>query len=50
MGNLDRDFLVDPRVLCEVHGSEAAAAERRQDLVLPEDLASEEQFPMSADE
>jgi hypothetical protein len=35
MRNLDRDLLVDPRVLREVDGAEAAAAERRDDFVLP---------------
>ena len=39
--DLDRDLLVDPRVLCEVHGPEPAAAERTDDLVLPEYLAPE---------
>ena len=42
--DLDRDLLVDPGVLREVDGAEAAAAERRDDLVLAERLASEEQW------
>ena len=42
--NLDRDLLVDPGVLREVDGTESAAAERRDDLVLAERLASEEQI------
>ena len=41
--HLDRDLLVDPGVLREVDGAEAAAAERRDDLVLAERLAPEEQ-------
>ncbi len=41
MRNLDRDLLVDPGVLREVNGAESAAPERRDDLVLPETLASE---------
>ena len=41
--NLDRDLLVDPGVLREVDGAEAAAAERRDDLVLAEGLTPEEQ-------
>ena len=41
--HLDRDLLVDPGVVREVNGAEAAAAERRADLVLPELLALEEQ-------
>ena len=39
--NLDRDLLVDPRVLRQVHGAEAAAPERSDDLVLPEVLPFE---------
>ena len=42
--NLDRDLLVDPGVFGEVDGAEAAAAERRDDLVLAERLALEEQL------
>ena len=45
--DLDRDLLVDPGVLREVDGAEAAAAERREDLVLAEGLASEEQWRMA---
>jgi hypothetical protein len=41
VGNLDGDLLVDPGVLREVYGAEAAAAERRHDLVLPECLTPE---------
>ena len=41
--NLDRDLLVDPGVVREVDGTEAAAAERRGDLVFAECLAPEEQ-------
>ena len=40
MGDLDRNLLVDPGVLREVNGAESAAAERRDDLVLPQALAS----------
>ena len=48
MRNLDRDLLVDPGVLREVDGAESAAAERRDDPVLAEGLASEEQWWMPA--
>ena len=44
--NLDRDLLVDPGVFREVDGAEAAAAERGDDAVLAERLASEEQWWM----
>jgi hypothetical protein len=37
--DLERDLLVDPGVLGEEHGAEAAAAERRNDSVLPDGLA-----------
>src|SRR4029077_6642182 len=40
--HLERDFLVDPRVSGELHGAEPAAADRRQDLVLPDDLSAKE--------
>ena len=40
--NLERDLLVDPGVFREVDGAEAAAAERREDLVLAERLAFEQ--------
>ena len=40
--NLQRDFLVDPGVFREVDRAEAAAADRRQDLVFPDDLTAEE--------
>ena len=40
--HLERDLLVDPGVFGEVDRAEAAAADRRQDLVLPDDLAAEE--------
>ena len=40
--HLDRDLLVDPGVLREVNGTESAAAEGREDLVLPERLAFEQ--------
>ena len=40
--HLERDLLVDPGVLGEVDRAEAAAADRRQDLVLPDDLTAEE--------
>src|SRR4029450_12041475 len=43
VGNLDRDLLVDPGVLCQIHGAEPTAAERRDDFVFPEYLTSEEQ-------
>ena len=42
--HLDRDLLVDPGVVREVDGAESAAAERRDDLVLAERLAPEEQW------
>ena len=38
MRNLDGNFLVDPRVFGEVHSAESAAAKRREDLVLSDDL------------
>src|SRR5262249_33878716 len=41
---LDRDLLVDPRVLREVDRTEATAAERRDDLVLAELLTLEQQW------
>ena len=41
--HLDRHALVDPRVLREVDGAEAAAPERSDDLVLPEGLALKKQ-------
>ena len=41
--HLDRDLLVDPGVLREVDGTESTAAERRDDLVLAECLAPEQQ-------
>ena len=41
--HLDRDLLVDPGVVREVDGTETAAAERRDDLVLAECLAPEQQ-------
>jgi hypothetical protein len=40
--HLERDFLVDPGVFREVHGAKTAAADRRQNFVLPDDLAAEE--------
>src|SRR6185503_3489458 len=40
--HLEGDALVDPGVLGEVDGAEAAAADRRQDLVLADDLTAEE--------
>ena len=40
--DLERDFLVDPGVFGEVDRAEAAAADRRQDLVLADDLTAEE--------
>ena len=42
VGDLDGDLLVEPRVLREVDGAEAAAAERREDLVLADGLPAEE--------
>ena len=39
--NLERDLLVDPGVFREVDRAEAAAADRRQDLVFADDLAAE---------
>ena len=41
--HLDRDLLVDPGVLREIDGTESTAAERRDDLVLAECLAPEQQ-------
>ena len=38
--DLDRDALVDPGVFREVHGAEAAAAERLEDAILAERLAA----------
>jgi hypothetical protein len=40
--HLEGDFLVDPRVLGEVHGPEATAADRRLDFVFADDLTAEE--------
>ena len=40
--HLERDLLVDPGVFGEVDRAEAAAADRRQDLVLADDLTAEE--------
>ena len=45
--NLERDLLVDPGVFREVDRAEAAAADRRQDLVLADDLAAEEHLRAS---
>ena len=42
VGNLQRDFLVDPGVFGQVHAAEAAAAERRNDAVLADGLPAEE--------
>ncbi len=42
VGNLERDFLVDPGVFREVDRAEAAAADRRENLVFPDDLIAEE--------
>ena len=42
MRDLDRDFLVEPRVLGEVDRAEPSAAERREDLVLSNRLPAEE--------
>jgi hypothetical protein len=42
MWNLDGDFLVHPGVFRQVNGAESAAANCRQDLVLPDRLASKE--------
>jgi hypothetical protein len=36
MRHFDRDALVDPRIFGEVHGAEAAAAERFDEPILPE--------------
>src|SRR5207249_5376451 len=38
--DLERDLLVDPRVVREVDRPEAAAADRREDLVFPDDLSA----------
>jgi hypothetical protein len=43
VGHLDGDAFVDPGVLREVHRAEPAAAERSDDLVLPERLTLKEQ-------
>ena len=40
--HLERDLLVDPRVLGEIDGSETSAADRREDFVFADDLAAEE--------
>ena len=40
--NLERDLLVDPGIFGEVHGAEASAADRRQNLVLADDLVPKE--------
>ena len=40
--DLQRDFLVDPRVVGEIDRAEAAASDRLEDLVLPDDLPAEE--------
>ena len=42
MRNLEGDLLVDPGVFGEVDAAEAAAAEGRQDAVLPDGLTPEE--------
>ncbi len=42
--NLQRNFLVNPRVFGEVHGAEPAAADRLEDFVLPDDLSAEEHW------
>ena len=42
MGNLDRDFLVDPRVFRQIDAAEAAAAEGREDAVFPDRLSAKE--------
>jgi hypothetical protein len=47
VGDLERDFLVHPGVVGEVHAAETAAAERRQDAVLADDLAAEEHLRAS---
>ena len=43
--HLERDLLVDPGVFGEEDRAEAAAAERRQDLVLADDLVAKEHPP-----
>ena len=40
--NLDRDFLVDPRVFREIDAAEPAAAKGREDAVLPDRLSAKE--------
>ena len=42
MGDLDRDLLVDPRILREEYGAEAAGAQICEDLVLTNGLPQEE--------
>src|SRR5262249_60921621 len=39
--NLERDLLVDPGVFREIDGPEASAANRLEDLVLPDQLSAE---------
>ena len=40
--DLERDLLVDPGVVREIDGAEAAASDRLENLVLPDDLPAEE--------
>src|SRR6185295_17868731 len=40
--DLERDLLVDPGVFREIDRAETAAPDRREDLVLPDDLTAEE--------
>ena len=42
--HLEGDLLVDPGVVGEIDGAEASAADRREDLVLPDDLTAEEHW------
>src|SRR5581483_2349638 len=46
--HLQRDFLVDPGVFGQVNRAKAAAADRRENLVLPDDLPAEEHAPSIA--
>jgi hypothetical protein len=42
MRNLDRDFLVDPRVFRKIDAAEAAASKGREDAVFPDGLSAKE--------
>ena len=40
--NLDRDFLVDPRVFRQIDAAKAAASKGREDAVFPDCLSAKE--------